>query len=182
MNKLNKSNKLQDVNPWFTKGLTIKHSNIHGLGVFTKRLIKKGEIVFRLGGSLLPIEFRKTKKVIPSTTTAIAESIILTELKDSEKDFSDYLNHSCNPNMGFIDAITLVATRNIKSAEEVTLDYAYCEADELWELKHDCECMFKSCRKKVTGLDWRILELHDRFLLWASPFIRRRISRIKNKN
>lgn len=166
---------LRDLEPWFAQGLFLMSSRIHGQGLFTKREFSKGDILIRLGGFLINKELRNTSLVIPSTSTAITDEIILSEIRESQKDKSDFINHSCDPNVGFTDAITLIATRKIIHGEEITLDYAYCEADEFWVLKNLCTCNSTECRKNITGQDWKNPELTKRFLLWASPFIKKRI-------
>ena len=166
---------LRDIEPWIAQGLTLQSSNIHGYGVFATLPFSNGDLLMRLGGFLLKREWRNTKAVIPSTSTAVAEDVILSEVEDSKKDLSDYLNHCCEPNAGFIDAITLVATRMISPGEEISIDYVYCESDESWTLRDPCSCKAVGCRRQVSGSDWRNPSVSERFLLWASPFIKRRI-------
>jgi SET domain-containing protein len=172
---------LRDLQPWFASGLSVQPSSIHGRGLFAHRPFSTGDVLIRLGGFFLRLELRRTSAVIPSTSTAVAEEVILTELQNSEKDLSDFLNHSCEPNAGFADAITLVATRAITAGEEITIDYVYCEADEKWKLKNPCACKAPSCRGEIKGSDWRNPALSSRFLLWASPFIKRRIYQLQTK-
>jgi hypothetical protein len=129
----------------------------------------------RLGGFLLPHDKRYTTDVLPSTSIGLAEEVILAEVNGSERDISDYLNHCCFPNTGFLDAVTIVATRMISAGEELTIDYAYWEADENWNLSNPCMCGSNTCRNTVRGSDWRNPTITPRLLKWASPFVRRRI-------
>lgn len=172
---------LRDLQPWISPGLSLGPSQIHGTGVFATVPFSVGDLIFRLGGALLTPNLRNTNAVIPSTSTAVAEQVLLSEVAQSERDLSDYLNHSCEPNIGFSDAITLVATRTIDANAEVTIDYVYCEADEAWALKTPCACKSLFCRGTVTGSDWKDPALHERFLLWASPFMKRRIHSLIQK-
>jgi hypothetical protein len=105
----------------------------------------------RLGGVLFESSQRRTTEVMPSTTTPLGETVLLAEPRFGTKDFSDYLNHSCNPNLGFKDAIDIVAIRNILQGEELTIDYTFCECDVSWNLRNLCGCGFERCRVNVTG-------------------------------
>lgn len=165
----------RDLVPWIEPGLRSGVSRIHGTGVIATRPFETGDLLFRLGGYLIGLERRRDPVVVPSTTTAVSEGIVLCELHGSEKDLSDYLNHSCSPNVGFRDALHLVASRSIEVGDEVCMDYAFCEADGSWELQGPCRCGSRQCRSQVTGQDWSLPALRDEYLRWASPFIRRRI-------
>ncbi len=169
------ANPARDLAPWFAEGLTVLDSPIHGRGLFVTREIAAGELILRLGGNLLHLAGRRAPGVIPSTAVPLSEEIILAEPADGEKDFSDYLNHSCDPNIGFLDAISLVAIRNISAGEEIVIDYAFWEADGEWRLKQICNCGSSRCRKRVDGLDWKSVRPDEAKFRFFSPFLRRRI-------
>ena len=64
------------------------------------------------------------------------------------------MNHSCEPNCGFLGNVILVTIRDIAAGEELTFDYAMsdgCDYDEF-----ECRCGQPSCRGKVTGNDWMV--------------------------
>lgn len=165
----------RDLCAWYFVDLLLQTSKIHGQGVFSTHRINANQPIMRLGGFLLPSTKRYTTEVIPSTSIGVSEDVILGEISQSEKDISDYLNHSCMPNAGFLDAVTIIASCDIEAGEEVTLDYAYWEANDQWVLKNPCACGTSSCRTVVSGKDWRRAEITHRMLQWASPFVRRRI-------
>ncbi len=58
-------------------------------------------------------------------------------------------NHSCEPNLGWVDAVTLVACRDIAAGEELTNDYATRTADP--DFIMTCHCGAPTCRGVVTG-------------------------------
>jgi hypothetical protein len=62
-----------------------------------------------------------------------------------------FLNHSCNPTAG-MRGLTLIALRDIKEGEEVTIDYAIIEGDPRWELL--CLCGEKECRKIIRSIHY----------------------------
>jgi hypothetical protein len=83
-----------------------------------------------------------------------------------------HLNHSCEPNLGLQGQIVYVALRDIGIDEELTVDYAMND-DDSYEMK--CQCGTKSCRGKITGADWKMLELQRKYDGYFSWFIQRRI-------
>lgn len=172
---------MHDLEASFAVGLLVQSSSIHGEGVFATTRFLAGQPVMRLGGVLLAASARYGGGVLSSTAIGVTEDIILAERSSSQRDLSDYLNHSCSPNTGFRDAITLIATTDIEVAAEVTIDYAYWEADGAWALRAPCRCGFEACRARITGADWMRPELRDRLLEYASPFIRRRLLSLEHE-
>lgn len=166
---------MNDIKAKFYKALTIDKSNIGGYGLFAGEKIVKGEYVLSFGGVLAPISERQSDKYIPSTFAGITDLIMICEGNDSEKDYSDYINHSCSPNIGMDDCLTMVAIRDIEAGEELTCDYAFWEADENWVLRCDCNCGSPECRMHITGRDWRLFTVNSPSFMYFSPFIRRRI-------
>lgn len=166
---------VRDIEPWFSDGLEVRDSAIHGQGLYATRLLQRGEIVLRLGGCLYSMSRRRSDLIMPSTTTPLCEEVILAEPADGCRDYSDYLNHSCDPNIGFHDAISLVAVRDIQAGSELVLDYTFCESDEAWNLKGPCRCGSICCRGSVTGADWRTVSATDTNFAYYSPFVKRRI-------
>jgi hypothetical protein len=161
--------------PWFADGLEVRLSIVHGQGLFVTEAFPFGSLIIRLGGCLFHISQRRSADVMPSTSTPLSEEVILAEPARGRKDYSDYLNHSCEPNIGFRDAISIVAIRNIAAGEELVIDYAFWECDAAWKLKTLCNCGSRNCRKIVSGEDWKQVRLTDDRLQYFSPFVRRRI-------
>jgi hypothetical protein len=170
----------RDLNPWFRSGLTIQPSGIHGRGLFTAIAIPTGDTVMRLGGFLFHITDRRSPSLMPSTTIPLTDQVIVAEPTSGEKDLSDYLNHSCDPNLGFLDALTLVAIKEIAPQAEVLTDYAFWECEPDWRLKDCCNCGSPLCRRHITGTDWERISPSDPTVAFFSPFLRRRIHQAAN--
>lgn len=85
-------------------------SPIHGMGLFAKESIKKGEII----GSF---NYKPTKKDGPYVLWMTEEQGCKVEgpLK--------YINHCNKPNACYFDDLTVVALRNIKPGDEITHYY-----------------------------------------------------------
>ena len=166
---------MKDINFRCYKKLYIAESSIHGMGLFSSEPILAGDIVFTFGGVLAKLEDRYSGKYLPSTFAGIAEEIVICEDSYGQKDFSDYINHSCEPNLGMDDCLTVVAISDILPDTELTYDYAFCEADPNWNLKATCNCGSKKCRVMITGNDWRFFSPESELFPYFSPFIKRRI-------
>ena len=72
-----------------------------------------------------------------------------------------YGNHSCDPNLWWADAYTLVSRRTIGAGEEVSSDYA--TSTGVAGVAMDCACRSSLCRSVITGEDWRRPELQARY-------------------
>lgn len=60
----------------------------------------------------------------------------------------DFLNHSCCPNLGFVDgSLTLYALCDIQAGEELTFDYSTSMNEPGWVIK--CRCRAANCRGAV---------------------------------
>jgi len=86
-----------------------------------------------------------------------------------------YINHSCNPNAGIKGKKIVIAIKDIKREEEISIDYAMCYCNPLYLMR--CNCRSKNCRKKITGNDWRNPELQRRYKGHFSFFIQAKINK-----
>lgn len=148
----------EDVTLWFDRRLALRPSPIDGTGTFATDAIAAGErlmivaggIVYssddwRNGTVLLAGEHYNEEQLGPDLFCAVPKSVFY------------YLNHSCDPNV-----VNFVAVRDIGAGDELTTDYAYCEAGP--SLKLDpCRCGAALCRGRVTGDDWRRADLQQRY-------------------
>jgi uncharacterized protein len=88
------------------------------------------------------------------------------------------LNHSCEPNLGWSDDLTLVTIRDIAAGEELTCDYATGTDDA--ELVLMCHCETYRCRQVIEGTDWRIPQLQQRYAGRWAPAVQRRIDGVSH--
>jgi len=134
-----------------------KETKGRGVGVFATRNVKKGESISIFEGPPVVIN---SFKGIPKEVQDLLYPIGINQYLIA-KEPTVRINHSCDPNAGLKDEVTLIAMRNIKKDEEVTFDYSTVTADE-WELH--CSCGAKSCRKvirKYSDLDDEIKEKYS---------------------
>jgi hypothetical protein len=83
----------------------------------------------------------------------IADGFHLAALEEAEYEpVMLFINHSCEPNVGFADSIVLVAVRDIGAGEELTTDYALFDDHDA---AVECRRGTPSCRGTVSGQDWQ---------------------------
>ena len=66
-----------------------------------------------------------------------------------------------------------MALRDIQPDEEVCFDYAMTDSTPYDEF--ECHCGLPTCRKIVTGNDWKLPELWAKYQGYFSPYLQRRI-------
>ncbi|MEO6042944.1 MAG: hypothetical protein ABIQ47_03345 [Tepidiformaceae bacterium] len=71
--------------------------------------------------------------------------------------------------------MTVVARRDIRAGEEVTVDYALQTGQPVPLLEVPCACGALDCRGTITGDDWRLPAVRAKYAGHFAPFINRRI-------
>jgi len=79
-----------------------------------------------------------------------------------ENDASNYMNHSCDPTCWFDDYLQMSARRDIKEGEEITYDYATTELNDT-KMITECGCGSEICRGVITGKDYKIKSLQEKY-------------------
>lgn len=166
------------VKDWVSSKIEIRKTAGKGKGAFAVGEIKAGEPLIIFGGEYTDSEGAKGARLAGKLVMQWDDNLFSVE--DRGDDLGYFINHSCDPNAWMKDVFTIVAKRNIKIGEEITADYALWEADENYISKWECKCDSPICRKKVTGKDWRLPELQERYKNHFSPLINKRIKAIKN--
>ncbi len=147
-----------------------------GFGLYAIEPIPQGELLAMWGGQVvttdqlgeLPVE-RQTHGI------QIQEDLYLVPVTHGE--LADYFNHSCDPNSGLDTPISMVAMRDIPTGEEVCFDYAMSDSSDYDEF--ECHCGSTNCRKTITGHDWQLPELQERYDGYFSPYLQRRIEKMR---
>ncbi len=145
---LNQVKKRPRVHGYISPNTETKLSLIHGLGLFSKRVINKNEIVAVWGGCIATKnEIEKLPKDIGyEYALEIYPGYYLAEVKESELDSSDFVNHSCSPNCKIVNKFTMISKRKIKKGEELTSDFSNHKMNGHNFL---CNCGAKNCKKKT---------------------------------
>ncbi len=159
---------------WLT-GKAHKSASPHGFGIFATKKIKKGERIIVFGGYVMTKkQFSALPKKLKTFPFQIADDLYFGLSKITEIEEADYLNHDCDPTCGFDGEITIVAIRDIKKDEEITIDYAMCLTLKDVEAM-DCLCGSSLCRKKIKVSDWKRKDLQQRYKGFFQPFLERKI-------
>ena len=150
------------------------HEKGDGFGIFAREKISRDEFLLAYGGQVVTREQLQALANDPHQySLQIEEDLFLT----SKGTLADYVNHSCDPNAGMYGATMLAAMRDIEPGEEVCWDYAMSDGSPYDEF--ECTCQAPNCRHKVTGGDWRIPALWERYAGYFSPYLQRRIDRLR---
>jgi SET domain-containing protein len=158
---------------WLTPKAQARPAGDKGWGSFAVEQISAGETVAAFGGWIVD---RDTLSVMAhdrqSRSIQVDDDLYL--VSDEMPEPGDMLNHSCEPNAGLKGSALLVAMRDIAVGEEITFDYAMCDASDYDEFS--CMCGVPTCRQVVTGADWRDPVLHAKYDGWFSPYLVKRIA------
>jgi uncharacterized protein len=107
----------------------LRPSRIHGLGVFAIRDIPKGTYIFSDDESIVWVD-KKNVETLPKALKDVYEdfAVIKGDKYGCPESFdklttSWYLNHSDQPNVAADDDYKFYALRDIKTGEELTVDY-----------------------------------------------------------
>jgi hypothetical protein len=63
--------------------------------------------------------------------------------------------------------------REIAAGEAITFDYAMSDTKAIFAF--DCWCGSAKCRKQISGDDWRLADLQERYSGWFAPHVARLI-------
>jgi SET domain-containing protein len=153
----------------------IRPSPIHGRGLFAARPIRRGEVVAVKGGHILD---RRALARSPAHAEASHiqiedEFYIGARARGEVRANKLFINHSCQPNVGIRGQITFVALRDVAAGEELTYDWAM---EENRRARTRCTCQAPSCRKILTGQDWRIPALQRRYRGYFSAYLAAKIA------
>jgi uncharacterized protein len=149
-------------------------SNIQGRGLFATGPIAAGEVVAIKGGHIVDTAaLHALPKKLQNSDIRIADDFHLVALRDDEYEpVMLFINHCCEPNVGFAGNVVLVAMRDIGAGEELTTDYAlFDDCDDVMA----CRCGAATCRKVVNGRDWQRPDLQRRYDGYFSTFLQSRI-------
>ena len=150
-------------------------SAIAGRGLIAVAPIAADELVAIKGGHIVPTAvLRSLPERLQNSEIQIAEGFHLAALEEAEYEpVMLFINHSCEPNVGFAGNTILVAMGDIGPGEELTTDYAlFDDHDEMME----CQCRTASCRGTIGGRDWQRPDLQRKYGTYFSSYLLRRLA------
>ncbi|MAG45604.1 MAG: hypothetical protein CMH63_02410 [Nanoarchaeota archaeon] len=141
----------------------LKVGNKRGVGktLYTRRDFHEGEFAFRVEGPLV---------TSPSTYTVPVASDLYLDPKNEGK----YLCHSCNPSCGMRNRNEVVAMRDVRAGEEISIDYGMVVSGydlDLLEQDLECRCRSRNCRGELGS--WETLPdgLKERYKGFVSGYL-----------
>ena len=147
----------------------------YGAGLFAKESIPKGTRLIAFGGYMIPIDiFVTLPKHIQEHPFQVADDLVFGQIAVHELNDADFLNHSCEPNAGFSGQAFVVAMRDIKPGEELTIDYAMCTSSPVLR-DIECLCASTSCRKVTRHDDWMRKDLQKKYRGFFQPYLEEKI-------
>lgn len=155
-----------------SKKVVIRSSGINNRGMFARENIKKGEIVYIKGGHILTKDEMFSSSVINSYLPISDDYYIGAISPDEEPFIKLYNNHSCDPNCGVHGEVTFVAIRDIIIGEELTIDYAFIDNEDY---SFVCHCGSNSCRHIITGYDWKIKSIQEKYYPYFAQYLKDKI-------
>ena len=163
---------------WRSPKIEVRSDTLAGRGVVAKQDIAKDEIVaIKAGHVMLHDEVKRVTAQVGDYALQIDENFYLSpRYADEVDDMTVFINHSCDPNVGFRGQVVYVALRDIKAGEELCHDYSMERSDD-YQL--DCHCGSSLCRGKITGDDWQLAELQQRYGDFFSVYL---LNKIKQEN
>jgi SET domain-containing protein len=151
--------------------IEVREDTLAGRGVVALADIAKDEIVaIKAGNIITRAELEQATQAAGDMALQIDDDFYLApRTVDDVEDMSVFINHSCDPNVGFRGQVVYVAIRDISAGEELCHDYSMERSDNYLL---DCHCESALCRGKVTGQDWKLPELQQRYGDYFSIYIR----------
>jgi uncharacterized protein len=160
------------ISPKARKGII---SGIAGRGLFATERIGVGEVIAVKGGHIVTTrQLSELPEPLPNSEIQIADGLHLAAMSPEEYEpVMLFINHSCEPNVGFAGNIVLVAMRDITAGEELTTDYALFDD---YDGQMTCHCNTAGCRRVIDGHDWRRGDLQRRYHGYFSWYLQRKIN------
>lgn len=163
---------------WLTPKAEMRKTPGKGSGSFALEKIMKGEIVASFGGFVVDVnELTNYSKDRVGRSLQLNDSKYL--LSGSIPEPGDMLNHSCLPNCGALGTSSICALRDIESGEELTFDYAMTDSSKYDEF--ECACKQENCRGTITGQDWKIKSLQEKYKGFFNSYINELIKLSQSK-
>ncbi len=155
--------------------IEVRDDTLSGRGVVALEKIDKDEIVaIKYGQIVTRADMNRINVEVGDLALQIDDDFYLSPTSPDEIDYmSVFINHSCDPNIGFKGQIVYVAMRDIEVGEELCHDYSMERSDDYFL---ECHCSSPLCRHQVTGDDWKLPELQSRYGRYFSIYLLNKIN------
>jgi len=156
----------------------IKDVEGKGKGIFALKDFKEGEFILEITGEVIETEHpEEYPEEITEHWAPLGKEGNKYRFIKPESPWM-YMNHSCDSNAGIINDRKLVAARDIKKGEEITIDYSAMDIESVTfgkkQLSMECKCCSKNCRKIIKTFDQLDKKDQDRLKKFLSPYLRKK--------
>jgi uncharacterized protein len=163
-----------DLGCWLSSHVEPRASRISGDGLFATEDIEEDVVVSRLGGRIvtnaaLHLMMQEAGDTYIDTVSVFDDGNLLLP-PGSPNHFG---NHSCDPNLWWVDPFSLATRSAVAGGSELTVDYGTLTDDP--EFRMWCRCGAPGCRHVITGVDWSRSDLQARYGGHWVPVLRKRI-------
>jgi hypothetical protein len=158
--------------------IEVRGNTLSGQGVVAIEDIEQDEIVAIKSGHIVTREgLKRISEEVGDFALQIDDDFYLAPGSPEEvADMSVFINHSCDPNVGFLGQVTYVAMREIRVGEELCHDYSMERSDDYFL---ECRCGSPLCRHQVTGDDWKLPDLQSRYGQYFSIYLLKKINAMR---
>jgi len=153
-------------------GFYVAPARSGGKGVFAKAECTKGKQLFVVQGTAVKAPYGPDYHIGPRWLAVGQETWVV----PSRCDLWWYINHSCKPNAGLKGGRRVIAIRDIKPGDEITIDYSTTEADPYWRM--ECSCGESNCRRVIRSIQY----FSPRDFARYRPFLPRFLQRSYNRD
>ncbi len=161
---------LSDLSP----KLAVVNTGVYGYGLAAKEDIVPGERLITFGGTLMPLnEYFNLPPAMLVYPHQVDFQLMFGPKSILDIGAAEMLNHSCEPNVGYEDSVTVISIRSIETGEEITIDYGFSESFTGYAMK--CFCGAKNCRGVISCNDWQLPELQEKYLDYFQPYLKSQI-------
>lgn len=160
---------------WIHPHIEIRETLHRGKGMFATAPIAQGEEVVIWGGTYVDALHAEIARKEGKLVMQFDENLF--SIEDRGESDAYFINHSCDPNVWMKNAFTLETMRDILPGEELTADYVIWETDISKISSWECHCGATMCRHRITGNDWKIKRLQEKYKNHFLPLIAQRIER-----
>lgn len=139
----------------------LQNTGKYGKSIFASRNFEIGEIIFVISGPIV-----KTPTIY---TVPIDFDLYIDPLPPGK-----FLNHSCEPSCGIKNSTEVVAMRDLKKDDEITIDYGMIVYDyDQLKLEQDltCNCGSKICRRRFGSYKKLSKELKEKYEGFISDYL-----------
>lgn len=128
-----------------------------GKGLFAKKPIKEGEVIFEFTGELVNFKQTINRQDNFGDPLQIDKDLYI-NLEEPVR----FINHSCNPNTGIKNDVILIALKDIWKGEELYFDYSTTMDEAHWIMQ--CRCGHTNCRKIIKDFKYLPYQIKQRYL------------------